>query len=268
MVPLPYMNPEDRVRRYTERGFQRVEAQILVLIEESAVAIFTSFHDNFVLFGGAALVLFHDSPRLSRDLDLLTAPTALPTADQIQTVVRSGIQPLADAFGLGQFEFRNDAATPDFAKHWVLANGQPLFSIDLTGIAGSVLKTQIVKQSIASESEKIVLSPTANYLLLQKCEAFLNRRYLKVRDAFDIHLLARRGAHLDKSLHAHLEDFTTMREIDGEFIEDRIARTDKKSCTVALRPVLPASIFDELAEHEFERIRKSLRAVFSYWLGK
>lgn len=262
------MNLEDRVRRYTERGFQRVEAQILVLIEESAVAIFTSFPENFVLFGGAALVLFHDSPRLSRDSDLLTTPAALPTADEIQTVVRSGIQPLADVFGLGQFEFRNHAATSGFAKYWVLANGQPLFSIDLTGIAGSVLKTHIVKQSIASESENTVLSPTADYLLLQKCETFLNRRYLKARDAFDIHLLARRGAHLDKNLHAHLEDFATMREIDGEFTEDRIARTDNKSCTVELRPVLPASIFDELAEHEFEPIRKSLRAVFSYWLGK
>ena len=124
------------------------------------------------------------------------------------------------------------------------------------------------KQPIANKSEKIVLSPTADYLLLQKCETFLNRRYLKARDAFDIHLLGQRGAYLDKNLHAHLEDYITMREIDGDFIEDRIARTDNKSCTVELRPVLPARIFAELAEREFEPIRKSLRAVFSHWLGQ
>lgn len=251
-----------------ERGFQRTEAEILVLIEESAVAIFTSFPENFILFGGAALVLFHDSPRLSRDLDLLTTPAALPTTEEIQQVVQSGIQPLADVFGLGRLEFRSDAATSGFAKYWVLANGQPLFSIDLTGIAGSVLKTKIVKQSIANESDKIVLSPTADYLLLQKCETFLNRRYLKTRDAFDIHFLVQRGASLDKHLHAHLEDFITMREIDGGFIEDRITRTDHKSCTVELRPVLPAYIFDELAQHQFEPIRHSLRDAFSYWLEK
>src|SRR5216683_1634490 len=169
------MNLQDRVRKYTERGFQIVEAEILVLIEESAAAIFTSFPDHFILFGGAALVLFYESPRLSRDLDLLTSPAKLPNSEEIQTVVRSSIQHIAETFGLGRLEFRNEAEGPDFAKHWVLANQKPLFSVDLTGIGGSVLKTQIVKQPIASEPERTVLTPTANYLLLQKCETFLNR---------------------------------------------------------------------------------------------
>jgi hypothetical protein len=262
------MNIEDRVRRYTKRGFQKAEAETLVLIEESAVAIFKSFPENFVLFGGSALVLFHGSPRLSRDLDLLTSTATLPIADEIQAVVRSGIQPLADVFGLGQLEFRTDTVKSGFAKHWVLANQQALFSIDLTGIAGGVLKTQIVKQPIADQSDKIVLSPTADYLLLQKCEAFLNRQYLKTRDAFDIHLLIQRGARLDEILHAHLEDSIAMTEIDDDFIEDRIRRTDAKSCTVELRPVLPLSVFDELAKPEFEPIRISLRTMFSHWLGK
>jgi ribosomal protein S15P/S13E len=261
------MNIEDRVRRYTERSFQKVEAEILVLIEEGAAAIFRSFPDRFIVFGGAALVLFYDSPRLSRDLDLLTSPAGLPSAPEIQAVVRSGIQPIAEVFGLGQLEFRNDAASSGFAKHWVLANHQPLFGIDLTGIGGTVLKAQIVKQTIASASERTVLSPTADYLLL-KCETFLNRRDLKARDAFDIFLLIKRGAHLDNHLHAHLEDFVTMREMDGDSIEDRIRRIDPKACTVELRPILPTSIFDELAQYEFEPIRESLGAVFSHWLGE
>ena len=54
---------QDRVRKYTERGFPRAKAEILVLIEESAVAIFTKFLDHFIIFGGATLVLFYDSPR-------------------------------------------------------------------------------------------------------------------------------------------------------------------------------------------------------------
>ena len=56
------MNIEQRVRKYTELGFRKFEAEILVLMEESAAAIFAAFPDNFVMFGGAALVLFHDSP--------------------------------------------------------------------------------------------------------------------------------------------------------------------------------------------------------------
>jgi hypothetical protein len=41
---------------------QELDAQILVLIEESAAALFNSFPDHFILFGGVTLVLFHDSP--------------------------------------------------------------------------------------------------------------------------------------------------------------------------------------------------------------
>ncbi|MGC2330569.1 MAG: nucleotidyl transferase AbiEii/AbiGii toxin family protein [Candidatus Acidiferrales bacterium] len=266
MIFLSTMSIEDRVRRYTDRGFQTFEAEILVLIEESAAAIFTSFPDHFILFGGAALVLFYESPRLSRDLDLLTSPGPLPQAEEIQGTVRTAIQPIAEVFGLGQLEFRNNGTSAGFTRHWVLANQQPLFSIDLTGIGGSVLKTQIVKYSIASESEKTILSPTANYLLLQKCETFLNRRFVKARDAFDIDLLLNRGAHLDKNLHAHLEDFVAMREIDPAQLDDRIRRIDHKLCTVELRPVLPAAIFEDLANHEFEPIRQSLRVVFADWL--
>jgi Nucleotidyl transferase AbiEii toxin, Type IV TA system len=268
MVLLAAMNIEDRVRRYTDRGFQRFEAEILVLIEESAAAIFTSFPHHFILFGGAALVMFYESPRLSRDLDLLTSSGPLPGAEQIQAAVRVAIQPIAEVFGLGQLEFRNNAADAGFTRHWVLANQQPLFSIDLTGIGGSVLKSQIVKHSIPSESEKTILSPTANYLLLQKCETFLNRRFVKARDAFDIHLLLQRGAHLDKNLHAHLEDFAAMKEIDSQELSERIQKIGAKLCTVELRPVLPASIFEDLANCAFEPIRQSLRVAFAHWLGE
>ena len=262
------MNLQARIDKYRDRGFQELEAEILVLIEESAAALFNSFPEHFILFGGATLVLFHGSPRLSRDLDLLATPAKLPNSEEIQSVVRSSIQPLAETFGLGQIEFRLDTTSPDFAKHWVLANQKPLFSIDLTRIGGSVLETQIVKQIIAETPEKTVLTPTANYLLFQKCETFLGRRHVKARDAFDIHLLLSRGAHLEKNLRAHLEDFLAIKELDTEFIETRIESLTAKLCTVELRPVLPLPLFEQLEKEEFASIRRSLRTAFGDWIAE
>ena len=51
------MNLADRLRIYRNRGLQEEEAAILVLIEETGIAIFSAFPDHFVLFGGAALLL-------------------------------------------------------------------------------------------------------------------------------------------------------------------------------------------------------------------
>jgi len=262
------MNLQARIDRYKERGFQQTEAEILVLIEESAAALFTAFPDHFILFGGATLVLFYESPRLSRDLDLLVSPSKIPEPEEIQAAVRSSIQPIAETLGLGQLEFRKDIDGPDFVKQWVVANQKPLFSIDLSRIGGNVLQTQVVKKIIASTPKKPVLTPSANYLLFQKCETFLARRHVKARDAFDIHLLLARGASLDKNLSAHLEDFILTREIDQEFIQSRIQNVNPKICTVELRPVLPAGIFEDLAQKEFQPICNSLKVVFSHWLGE
>ena len=268
MLCLAIMNLQARIDRYKERGFQQTEAEILVLIEESAAALFTAFPDHFILFGGATLVLFYESPRLSRDLDLLASPSKIPKLEEIQAAVRSSIQPIAETLGLGQLEFRKDIDGPDFVKQWVLANQKPLFSIDLTRIGGNVLENQVVKKAIAGTSQKTVLTPSPNYLLFQKCETFLARRYVKARDAFDIHLLLTGGAFLDENLSAHLEDFILMREIDREFIQSRIQNVNPKLCTVELRPVLPAAVFEDLAQKEFQPICHSLRAVFFHSLGE
>ena len=267
MLGVTTMNLQARVDRYRERDFQQLDAEILVLIEESAVALFTSFPGHFILFGGATLVLFYGSPRLSRDLDLLASAWPLPKSEHVQAVVRTKIQPLAEIFGLGQLEFRQDIANPDFVKHWVLANQKPLFSIDLTRIGGNVLKTQIIKKTVGDTPETTVLTPNANYLLFQKCETFLGRRNVKARDAFDIHLLLSRGAKLHKTLRPHLEDFIAMNELDKEFIKARIEAVTSKLCTVELRPVLPPPLFEQLEKEGFEPIRKSLRTVFSDWLA-
>src|SRR5437763_15497243 len=116
MVFLAIMNVQDRINRYRKRGFQQVEAEILVLIEESAAALFTSFPDHFILFGGATLVLFCESPRLSPDLALLASPPQILKPEEMQALVRSSIQQTAETHALGQPDFRKDIDGPAYAK--------------------------------------------------------------------------------------------------------------------------------------------------------
>jgi hypothetical protein len=55
------VNIAGRIAKYEDRGFTRERAEINVLMEVAAFAIFRDFPDDFILFGGATLVLYHDS---------------------------------------------------------------------------------------------------------------------------------------------------------------------------------------------------------------
>src|SRR5258708_28293118 len=89
------MNLDERLAKYLERDFSLEQAQILVLMEEAAVALFTALPEHFVLFGGATLVLFHNSPRLSKDLDLLARVDSLPTAEELEEALRARLDEVA-----------------------------------------------------------------------------------------------------------------------------------------------------------------------------
>ena len=65
------MNIARQTTKYEEKGFSREKAEINALMENAILAIFRDFPDAFLLFGGATLVLFHESVRHSADLDLL-----------------------------------------------------------------------------------------------------------------------------------------------------------------------------------------------------
>jgi nucleotidyltransferase AbiEii toxin of type IV toxin-antitoxin system len=133
MVYFENINLQSRIRRYLVTGFIQREAEILVLLEECAAGLFAAFPDRFVLFGGAALVLFFESPRLSRDLDLLARTGDLPEVGEIKAAIRHSIQSLSETFGLGNLEFRSGPASPkDVIKIWVYSNERPLFTVDLT----------------------------------------------------------------------------------------------------------------------------------------
>jgi len=260
------MNLEARIERYRKRGFQQAEAEILVLIEETASSLFAAFPDRFILFGGATLVLFYDSPRLSRDLDLLARADELPPAIEIAKVIESSIQPLAESLGIGKIDCQREGNNQDFIKIWVQAHQRRLFSVDLTRIGGTVLKSEVVHEKLTGADNKTVVAPSANYLLFQKCETFLDRRYTKSRDAFDIDVLLRKGANLDQNLKAHLDDFMQMRELDAGLIRARINSVDAKLCTVELRNLLPEELFSALALQNFIRLRQSLETAFADWL--
>lgn len=259
------MNVQQRAEVYLKRGFQQSEAEILVLLEECASGLFAAFPDRFVLFGGATLVLFYDSPRLSRDLDLLAKDEELPPVTEVIAVIGNSVQPLAETFGLGRIECLQNG-TKEFIKIWVQSNQKPVFTVDLTRIGATVLRSEEVRKQIGESNEKIVITPSADALLFQKCETFLDRRFVKCRDAFDIDILIGKGATVRGNLKDHLHDFILAREFDSNSIRDRINRVDAKLCTAELRPVLPDALFKALAQQEFEPLRSALESVFSDWL--
>jgi hypothetical protein len=99
------MTLQERVARYLDRNLQKEQAEILVLMEEAAIALFSALPDHFVLFGGATLVLFHESPRISKDLDLLARVDRLPTAQELAGALETRLQEVAGALGLGPVVF-------------------------------------------------------------------------------------------------------------------------------------------------------------------
>jgi len=262
------MTLQERLARYLDRKLQNDQAEILVLMEEAAIALFSALPDHFVLFGGATLVLFHESPRISKDLDLLARVDGLPTVQALIGALEARLQDVAGAFGLGPVVFEPETKGEHFVRLWIVGPAkQKLFTVDLTRLGGSVLVREIVKEQIEEEG-KTALIPAASrdYLLLQKGETFVSRRVVKARDAFDIRLLLQRGAKLDAVLKGHLEDALKWREVSREEINERIENVNQKLCRAELKPVLPEEVYAELEQDNFETLRAALRSVFADWL--
>ena len=78
------MTLASQIAAYRNKGFTTEQAEVIVLMRVAAGVLFQDFPDSFLLFGGAALLLFHQSVRHSGDLDLLasqngvTGSNALP----------------------------------------------------------------------------------------------------------------------------------------------------------------------------------------------
>jgi hypothetical protein len=262
------MTLQERIARYTERHLQKDQAETLVLMEEAAIALFSALPDHFVFFGGATLVLFHESPRISKDLDLLSRVDGLPTAQELVGALDARLQDIAGALGLGPVGFEPETEGQHFVRLWIVgAAKQKLFTVDLTRIGGSVLVREIVQEKIEEEGNTALIpAASRDYLLLQKAETFVSRRAVKARDAFDIRLLLLRGAKLDSVLKGHLEDALKWREVGRQEITERIERVNQKLCRAELKPVLPDEVYTELEQDDFEILRAALRSLFADWL--
>ena len=262
------MNIARQIAKYEEKGFSREKAEINALMENAISAIFRDFPDAFLLFGGATLVLFHESVRHSADLDLLPLGTSIPTRDEMISTLRREISPIAETLEFGELKFDEAGSGSVEGSIFVSSSsGQRLFRVDLTKF-GSAIESEIETHPIESQSGESVdiKSPTKELLLLQKAEAFLLRRIVKARDAYDIHVLVRKGASLSTNLRAHLEDAIHANEIDGATISERIALIDVDRCSSELKPILPPEIYAPLEESEFAKLRDAVKQLFEEWL--
>jgi Nucleotidyl transferase AbiEii toxin, Type IV TA system len=146
------MNLQERLGKYLERDFSPDQAETLVLMEEAAIALFAALPEQFVMFGGATLVLFRNSPRLSKDIDLLARVDHLPSPEEFQNALEKRVQEVAGIFGLGPVTFAPEQNGEQFLRLWVIGSKkQRLFTVDLTRIGGSVLAKEIVEEKIVLE---------------------------------------------------------------------------------------------------------------------
>ena len=259
------MNIAARQAKYEDRGFSRETAAINVLLEETLSILFLAFPDTFVLFGGASLVLFYDSPRHSGDLDLLTTVDAPPSAIEIEAALRRPLSEAAETLGFSDLTIEPARAAGEFLRLVVSSAGRVLFTIDITRVSAAV-RSELVALPIPFEATTVTV-PSRDLQLLFKAEAFLKRSSLRARDAFDIKLLMDSGAVLGANLKAHLADGPAADRLDDpEFIADRIDRIVSRTCRPELQPYLPGDIYRELEEEDFRSLRKALTELFADWL--
>ena len=262
------MEIASRIAKYEGKGFTRERAEINVLMEAAAFAIFKDFPDAFVLFGGATLVLYHGSVRHSADLDLLSRGVETPSRQEIVASLERDLTPLSAIMELGPLVFGTDTSEGVEGRIFVTTDsGRRLFRVDLSRL-GSAIESEIEDHPIDGESgiSAVVKSATKELLLLQKAEAFLLRRAIKARDAYDAHLLQSLGASLSANLRAHLEDTMLANEVNSNAISSRIDRVDQNLCRVELKPILPVDVYTALEDAEFEPLREALRELYGEWL--
>lgn len=247
---------------FRQKGFTSEQAEVITIMRVAAGVLFRDFPDSFLLFGGATLVLFHDSVRHSADLDLFPRTDTAPTCEDLRSSLVKGLAAAAEALNLSPLQ-----AEIGSNKIFVKSSGQGLlFTVDVARF-GSILDSEVDEYTVEIDDEHIakVKAASRDFLLLQKAECFLLRTYVKARDAFDIYGLRRGGVVLSEQLENHLEDTLSSYEIDSEGITARIEQLDEKHCR-ELRSLIPPPMFELLAKEQFEPLRDSVRELYQRWL--
>jgi len=98
------MNLASQIAAYKERGFNDEQSTVITMMRAAAGVLFRDFPDSFLLFGGATLVLFHDSVRHSADLDLQPRADEPPMPDKLRASLVNGLTPAAEALNLGPLQ--------------------------------------------------------------------------------------------------------------------------------------------------------------------
>jgi Nucleotidyl transferase AbiEii toxin, Type IV TA system len=248
------------------KGFSAEQARVIALMREAATILFRQWPERFILYGGANLVLFHESVRHSADLDLHLEGD-LPSADRVVEILSQELDPLAKLLQQSPLEAKVFRSDQDLLKIGVSSGGVSLFTVDLNRM-GSVIQSGVTEQmleGLGTANSANVKFVSANLLLLQKAEAFLLRRLVKARDAYDIRFLLDRGATLDGNLHDHLADLL-LGNIDGEYIADRIGKITDRLCRAELKGFLPKDTYEALEEAHFQPLKDGLSQLFGEWL--
>lgn len=263
------MNLSFELDNLLARGFSTDRAHAVILLRESSILLFRAFPDSFLLYGGANLLLFHDSLRTSRDLDLLSHGSPRPQTTELIQVLTEGLQELGKLLGLAPLTVETRFENPAAVKLEVLSHdGTSLFTVDLGGL-GTVLQSGVTEralEAVSLDATATVRYVSADHLLLQKAEAFLFRSAIKVRDAYDIRLLQAAGTALSDHLTAHLSDALAMREAGEAEIRERIGQITVKLCRAQLGEVLPEAEYQALERAGFEPLRAAVQKLFQNWL--
>ena len=96
-----------QIAGYREKGFSSEQAVVITIMRVAVGVLFLDFPDSFLLFGGATLVLFHDSVRHSADLDLLQRADNAPTPEDLRGSLAKGLTATAEALNFGAAPYRN-----------------------------------------------------------------------------------------------------------------------------------------------------------------
>jgi hypothetical protein len=250
-----------------QKGFSREQARTIALMREAATVLFQQWPESFILYGGANLVLFHESVRHSADLDLHVRGE-LPPADEVAAVLIAGLEPLAKLLQQDPLEVKVFRSDQELVKVGVsAADRSVLFTVDLNRM-GSVIQSGIDEQML----EGLGTAHTANVRfvsgdlrLFQKAETFLRRRFVKARDAYDIRFLLDQGATLNGNLHDHFADLL-LGDIDGEHIAERIAKVTDGLCQAELKGFIPKEAYETLEKAHFQPLKDGLSQLFGEWL--
>jgi len=261
------MNYGERRATYEIRGFRPDAAAVNVLIEVALEALFSTFPEQFVFIGGASLVLFYGSQRHSADLDLWLNSGEAPTPEDICAALQPRVSEASEALGYSRISITSATPFGDVTKFLIKSGENLLFTIDLTKISAAIKSEVTLLPLVAADETLSIPVPTRNLALLFKAEAFLTRRRVKARDAFDIKLLLDSGAKLTEDLKIHLLDGPAAdRMEDTHFRSARIEQVNARICEPELQPFLPEEIYRDLVKHDFQPLRDALITLFSEWL--